>query len=144
MGLFEWLFERGNYHKVGSIKTNNEVQEAAPNRFTFWFIILVGQIMNWGIVYILVRAELKTPIENKLNWLLVFITYFIFAYLLRPEPTPGNMGWFGGLIDNPFRITDDINRIIFFLMLFLIPGRVILTSFAYSFQAIRYYYAKWF
>ncbi|MFO7752806.1 MAG: hypothetical protein R6V41_06780 [Desulfobacteraceae bacterium] len=36
-----------------------------------------------------------------------------------------NMGWFGGLVDNPFSFTDDINRTKFAIMLLMVPGKII-------------------
>ncbi len=54
--------------------------------------------------------------------------YLLIAYFVLPEPDYGNMGWFGGLMDNPFRISDDLNRFLFFLRVLLIPGRFMARS----------------
>jgi hypothetical protein len=37
----------------------------------------------------------------------------------------GNLGWFGGRMDNPFRYSDDINRFMLFLKVLFIPGRLL-------------------
>ena len=47
------------------------------------------------------------------------------SYFLHPEPDYSNLGWFGGLIDNPFRYSDDLNRGLAFLFTFLWPGRFV-------------------
>ncbi len=40
-----------------------------------------------------------------------------------------NVGLLGGLIDNPFRYTDDLNRMLIVLFILMYPGRVISTTF---------------
>lgn len=45
--------------------------------------------------------------------------------------------WLGGLIDHPFRYSDDINRLLIFLSLLLLPGRMVamgLIDFARAFR----------
>ena len=39
-----------------------------------------------------------------------------------------NIGWLGGLMDHPFRYSDDINRGLLGLKLILMPGRLIAES----------------
>lgn len=51
------------------------------------------------------------------------VIYLVLGFFIQPQPNIDNMGWFGGLINNPFRITDNFNRFIFFLKLLLLPGR---------------------
>lgn len=48
--------------------------------------------------------------------------------MLSAKPDYSNIGWFGGLIDNPFKISDDVNRMIVLFMVILIPGRLISTT----------------
>lgn len=54
--------------------------------------------------------------------------YLVAAYLLRPSPDYSNIGFLGGLIDHPFRYSDDINRFLMFLLAFLWPGRFVATA----------------
>ena len=39
--------------------------------------------------------------------------YVGLAFFLRPEPDGDNMGWCGGVLDDPFHYSDDINRLLF-------------------------------
>jgi hypothetical protein len=133
MDLFEWLFERGNYHKVGDLKMANEVDENQPSRFSFWTVLIIGQTAFWYIVYWVTHED---HIENKTIWFIGLGLYLFTALIMRPEPNYSNMGWLSGIIDNPFRITDDFNRMLFFLMVILYPGRIITQSFVYLTQFI--------
>lgn len=133
MNLFEWLFERGNYHEVGDLKSTSEVEEAQPSRFRFWTTLIIGQTAFW---YIIDWAKQEEFIPNKTIWFIVFGVYLFLALIMRPEPKYSNMGWLNGLIDNPFRITDDYNRTLFLLLIILYPGRIITESLIYLVQLI--------
>ena len=36
-----------------------------------------------------------------------------------------DLGWFGGLLNDPFRYRDNINRQLLFLQIVLLPGRLL-------------------
>jgi hypothetical protein len=131
MSLFEWLFERGKYHEVGDIKSTSEIEETQPSRFRFWATFIIGQTAFW---FIIDWAKQESFIENKTIWFIAFSVYLFLALIMRPEPKYSNMGWLNGLIDNPFRITDDYNRMLFLTMIILYPGRIITESFIYLIQ----------
>ena len=71
---------------------------------------------------------------NQVN---IPIAYCLLGFFLRPEPDTSNMGWLGGLIDNPFRYSDDINRFLLFLKIFLVPGCFFAESVADGIQLFR-------
>jgi hypothetical protein len=54
--------------------------------------------------------------------LIVAIAYLILSYFVHPRAETGNMGWLGGLVDNPFRLTDDVNRWLVVLELLLLSS----------------------
>jgi hypothetical protein len=58
----------------------------------------------------------------------VTLIYVSLSYLIRPEPAFENMGWLGGLMDNPVRYSDDINRSLLTLRILLDPGRFVAVS----------------
>ncbi|MGM0452789.1 MAG: hypothetical protein ACQERN_06470 [Thermodesulfobacteriota bacterium] len=78
-------------------------------------------------------AEALTP----LYWIIVMVYVLICATFNRPEVDFHNMGWFGGLVDNPFSFSDDINRTKFKVMLLMIPGKIIVTTLAATYRLIR-------
>lgn len=69
-----------------------------------------------------------TDVKTTAVWGAIFIVYCVIAFFVRPEPDTSNMGWLGGLIDNPFRISDDMNRTILFFKIALLPGLFIAES----------------
>jgi hypothetical protein len=53
------------------------------------------------------------------------LVYVGVAFFLRPEPNGDNMGWCGGMVDDPFHYSDDVNRLLFGLQMLLGPGRFV-------------------
>jgi len=48
------------------------------------------------------------------------------------------VGWLGGLVDHPFRYSDDVNRILLFLLVILLPGRFLSETFVDLLRLIRH------
>ncbi len=53
----------------------------------------------------------------------ITLVYLLCGYWLHPEPDMSSLGWAGGLIDHPFRYSDDINRSLLLFKVALWPGR---------------------
>ncbi len=51
--------------------------------------------------------------------------YIAAAATMTPDYDSTNLGWAGGLIDNPFSFEDDFNRFGLGLTILLIPGKVV-------------------
>jgi hypothetical protein len=77
-----------------------------------------------GIGYALVLPALAFSLWQSIvlttGLLLVYIGV---AFFVRPEPNTEDLGWCGGLIDNPFSYSDGVNRWLWSLHCFLGPGR---------------------
>ena len=89
---------------------------------------LVSAALLVGEVY-LIRQLL--PGLSQRGWLIVAgatLGYVIVAHVVRIHPDTSDLGLFGGLIDNPFSISDDINRLMLFFQILLLPGRLIAES----------------
>ncbi len=125
MGLFEIFGESRNPGNVGSIEKNKDV-ELKQN---LWLIIR-NSILSIGIIggiYLLIFSE-GLDVVSLLLYLGVMAIYCVVGYLIIPKPDYDNIGWLGGLIDHPFRYSDDLNRILIFLSAILYPGRFIATT----------------
>ena len=53
----------------------------------------------------------------------VLLIYIGAAFFVRPNFNADNMGWFGGTANDPFQYSDNVNRFLFQLHMFLGPGR---------------------
>jgi len=134
MGLFELLFERKNPGRVGRIEENNKKPKPVG-----LFTLLIKLSLSSAIIYLLLFIfVLHNFSAVRLAYFVFFMLLYCFiAYKFIPRPDKSNVGWFGGLVDNPFRYTDDINRFLIFLMILLYPGRFIATTFVQFIMFLR-------
>lgn len=54
--------------------------------------------------------------------------YLAIAHWCEPRPARDNVGFLGGLVDHPFRLSDDANRLLGMLQGILWPGRFVTVS----------------
>lgn len=126
MSLIEWLFESQNPGSAGSIEQQNKKPNSLPPP-TLVVIFFLIAICFLGIPLYMVHF----PYHFAERWGLYLgilageIIYLILGFFVKAQPDTSNVGWLGGLIDNPFRISDDFNRFLFFLKIILLPGRLI-------------------
>lgn len=125
MGIFEYLFERKNPGNVGDIKRNKPPMEQVG---IVWIIIklIISIILIYGAFHIIVLQNFS--LARTLVFILIFIGYCLISYNFVPRPDTSNMGLLGGLIDHPFKFTDDFNRSLLALFIVMYPGRFIATS----------------
>jgi hypothetical protein len=95
-----------------------------------------GVVIRFGIavgtlatVYYLLLAYLLA-----LTWQAVGKTtgvatvHLLIARFVRPEPEMDNLGGLGGLVDDPFHVSDDVSRFLLLLLIVLAPGRFLAGS----------------
>lgn len=58
----------------------------------------------------------------------VLLVYLLIAYFLHPDPNTENYGWQGTWYDDPLTFSDDFNRFLFSVQVFLWPGRFLAES----------------
>ena len=117
MSLLE-LFGDNNSEDVGTIeKTEHKKDIGLTSTIITKGIIGIGLlgISEWGI--------LISGYPILLNVLLLI--YLLIAYNVDPKPRMDKLGLLGGLVDHPFKYTDDINRTMLFLKVILFPGKII-------------------
>ena len=56
--------------------------------------------------------------------------YIALGFFFRPQADVDDLGWFGGMMDNPFSFTDDYNRGLLGLRVLLLPGLLLATPYA--------------
>ena len=98
------------------------------------FVISVLLLGLWS--YFILWWTLR-PGSSLIARILVTAIYLALGYFVHPEADTDNLGWFGGLMNNPFRFSDDINRFLLFLMILLWPGRFVSESIVDMARTIR-------
>ena len=123
MSLFEWFGESYNPGPSGSVKLGGG-NRPDRSRVAVIALFVISLVLLAG-VYVLVveRAGISTPVALGIT-----VGYLLLGYFVHPKPDTSNIGWLGGLMDHPFRYSDDINRFLLFLMVFLLPGRFLAES----------------
>jgi hypothetical protein len=84
--------------------------------------LVVFAVWTWGLIQ-------TTDTSSQFAFAVAMsVTYLIVATCVYPEPEMSNVGLWGPFIDHPFRFSDGINRFLLFLMVLLLPGRLVGTT----------------
>src|SRR6478672_2925017 len=104
MGLFEWLGEGFNPGPLGRI--NHRPVEMFPKVSRIGALALM--ILGFVMLYFMILGVASS--DNLRFYIPLLLGYLAAAFFLTPEPDTRNLGWFGGLMNNPFRFSDNLNR----------------------------------
>lgn len=127
MSLFEWFGESYNPGEMGGIRVERgSGSDQSRGVVMLCFVIAMALIAGGAFAIFHFGGELWQ--QQMLLIGSAFAVYLLLAYFLRPEPDMDNVGWLGGLMDHPFRYSDDVNRFLLFLQIALLPGRFIAQS----------------
>lgn len=122
MSLFEWLGESVNPGPTGKTKFGARKRDGEP-RVAVILRGFIALVLLGGAVAILAGPMAIHDLAVYRNVAIGFSVYAFIAHFVHPEPDTSNMGYLGGIVDDPLRISDDHNRFLFFFGLFLAPGR---------------------
>ncbi|WP_069997325.1 hypothetical protein [Cellulosilyticum sp. I15G10I2] len=134
MGVLELLFEKSNPGPVGEINTNGKKPERPKIGVLITKVVISIAIIGF-VFRITVLPELS--IGSAIAFIILLVIYCVLGYFIMPKPDYSNMGWSGGLINNPFRFSDNINRSLFGLQIVLYPGRFIAVTFVQTVLLIK-------
>ena len=126
MSLREWLAEpfRG---PVGELNVGQRLREASSR----------GEALSHGagatallvLLYVLIFAGRGGGQgEHLAAFAVVAGLYLGLGYSVHPEPDVSNLGWLGGLVNDPIHYTDNVNRQLLTLLVVLLPGRFLAES----------------
>lgn len=124
MGLIEVIGELINPGKIGTVDITKRKKD---KRIGIVIIKTILSIAFVTILYYMIFGK-SIHINELLIYLVIMAVYSIVGYFIMPKPDYSNVGWFGGVFDNPFKISDDVNRMLVFIMIMLMPGRLISTT----------------
>jgi hypothetical protein len=133
MGLFEWLGEIFKPGPIGHIYINP--QPLLPGGVKRIWIVLFS-ILGLGIFALLTWLALSA--DDGVISFTAITSYLLVSYLFTPKADMTNMGWLGGLINNPFRVSDNYNRFLFFLSAVLIPGKLVVFAVQSIYKLVKY------
>lgn len=133
MSLLEFLGETIQPGKTGTIDVNKGKKEKGIGVLILKTILSIVIVV--GLYYLIFGKSFQ--IKEFLAFAFVIVIYSIISYFVLPKPEYSNLGWFGGLIDNPFKISDDVNRMLIFIRVLLIPGRLISSTFVSWIQLLK-------
>lgn len=124
MSLFEWIGESINPGSTGTFGIGGRDRAPRP-RWAIILCLVITLAMLGGWFYLLWQVFGLRSMRPLGYAGLGTLAYLAISYLVRPEPDLENLGWLGGLIDHPFRFSDDINRGMLLLAALLLPGQFI-------------------
>ena len=147
MGLLEWFFESGNPGPVGKVEINSpepdDDNNEPPGKWLIYIMVVIGLSLAVVGLYWVFDNLHDGGFRRSLLRFCLFTLYVVVGHFIRPAPDHTNVGWLGGLVDNPFRISDDYNRWLLLAQISLIPGRLIAYSLLMSWLIGRHFYKKY-
>lgn len=127
MSLLEWLGESLDPRSWGSVtiggQDDDDVEGPSVPGVIIRFAIAAGILT--GIYYLLFAYAMPLTWRAFGITSAVLLVYLLIAYFVHPEPEMDNLGWLGGLMDDPFHCSDDMSRFLLFLLIVLYPGRFV-------------------
>jgi hypothetical protein len=111
---------------VGTVEGGARKRETRSRTEIVVRFVLAAVLLALWLNFLLGNLRPGSSILVRLS---VTAIYLLIAYAVHPVADTSNLGWFGGLMNNPFRFSDNINRLLVFLMIFLWPGRLVSESF---------------
>ena len=137
MSFFEWLGESYDPGPSGDTQFGARERGRQTRRG-----VLVRVFVSLGLLgllgFIMYHQMGIREFQTYRNAGVGVMVYSLIAYFVHPEPDTSNVGFLGGLVDHPFRYSDDVNRILIFLLLVLLPGRFLSEALVDLIRLIRH------
>ena len=137
MSLFEWFGEAHSPGPVGSVETGRRARGERTRRLVLLRFVLAVLLLGVAFDQLMGLSRMRDE-GAVLKVATALVAYLLLGYTVHPKPDPTNVGWLGGVIDHPFRYSDDINRFLFFLLLLLWPARFMAESCVDMIRLIAY------
>ncbi len=142
MGILEIIGELINPGPIGTMdfkdKKSEIRQKFIPVRFVI-SLIIIG-IIEYLFVF---QKDYFNDFSHLLKVNAFLVIYLLIASIIRIRPEYDNLGWVPFLINNPFRFSDNINRLLVILHLMFMPGKYISKSIAGFYRYIKRKYENY-
>jgi hypothetical protein len=123
MSRFEWMGEQVDPGRVGGFDAEDL---GRPRRVSPFVACFKFAITFLAFIIVPLVALFSNTVADPLVGIAAFgglLVYVVLSTVFTPRPDLTNIGWAGGLIDNPFRYSDDWNRALLGLLILTGPGR---------------------
>ncbi|HEX6574412.1 MAG TPA: hypothetical protein VF042_05525 [Gemmatimonadaceae bacterium] len=120
MSVFEWIFEQNNRGPSGTVDFDSPAPHVARRPIIIMRSVIAVVILGGAVWMIAISGD---PVAGGL----LLAIYLVASYGLAAKPDMSNTG-VAGIIDHPFRYSDDVNRYLVGMRLVLWPGRLVLGS----------------
>jgi len=124
MSLYEYRCEQYDPQPVGNIDINTE-HVAQRSEWVVFFKLIAATLMSAGLFWLPFHFLPLTGWQSVVIAAGIALLYVGISFFLVPHANTDNLGWLGGMIDDPFHISDDWNRSLMFWNAALGPGRFI-------------------
>jgi hypothetical protein len=125
VGWYEIVGERTSPQKAGQVRLNTFYE---TRKKPAWLVALkvLGMFAMFAVGYAILLPVIPLPLWKSvvLSSGLMLI-YVGIAFFVRPEPNGENMGFAGGLFNDPTQYSDNMNRALWKAHCMLGPGRFI-------------------
>lgn len=126
----EWRGQSRLLDKHGEIEINTEyVTRRKPAWWVFVKLLALALMIAAGYGIALPTLAHHLPLWKAVVLIAGgMLIYLGLAFFIRPEANTDNMGWCGGLANDPTQYSDDINRSLWQFHCLLGPGRFASTT----------------
>ena len=134
MSFFEWFGESRQPGPIGTI------ERGVPDPGHWHPRVILARAIAAAILLAGVLTGIVWFTDGTGEAVVAFLVvgaYCSAGYWYAPRPDLENVGWLGGLVDHPFRWSDDVNRGLLVLRVVLGPGRFVTVSLRDAFRYRR-------
>lgn len=126
---FKEIFNKLFYPKpIGTVDLEGK-NDRPYSKYTILHFLLTLLIIV-GLEYLFFNSGVDELVSFIILANLALLIYILISNLIRVRPNYENLGWVPFLVNDPFRISDNINRFLIFLQVFFLPGKYISHSIA--------------
>jgi hypothetical protein len=124
--LLEMQGQSSLLHKSGSVELNTQY---CTRKKPIWLVALkllgvAAMVAVGGAIAMPTLLQCKFPLWQAIAITLgAMAVYTGIAFFVRPEPNTDNLGMAGGMVNDPFQFSDNINRFLWKAHCCLGPGR---------------------
>ena len=145
MSFIEWFLEPVNPGPIGKLEISSpepDDNDKPPRKWLIWLAVVIGLLLLGVGLYWVFHNVFYVDAKSTILKLCNLALYILVGHLVTAKPNYTNVGWLGGVIDNPFRISDDYNRWLVFIGFILLPGKLVAYSLVMSWLLSRHLYKK--